>query len=483
LKQLAKEKRKKVRYVQYTKHRPPLKNMPIDTQAEKKLGREQEEKRRYFVLQCFSCKQNYEIDDYGKFYYCRKCGDLLEVKLVDGNFFQEHGRRSRRDLRPFDNSGVWKYLDVIPIWEEKNIVSLQEGGTLLLDCRALAQVLGLKSLFVKFEGQNPTGSFKDRGMTVGVSKAREVGYKHVICASTGNTSASLAAYSARANLACTVLIPKGKIALGKMAQAIAYGAEIVQVEGNFDDCLKMAREISEASQKILLLNSLNPFRIEGQKTTAFEIVEQLGFVPDDVILPVGNGGNISSLWKGFNEIVEFPSKIIEVNVQKKDNDENKKPRMSGIQAEGAAPIATAFHLNKKIIEHVKDPQTDASAINIGSPVSWSKALRAIYDSGGVGDSVRDGEIFKAQRLLASKEGLFVEPASAAPIAYLAKISKKESSFARERYEEMKDSTIVCIATGNGLKDPDAIIRNNELNTSEIKVVSADPKSLEKVLLL
>ena len=401
------------------------------------------------------------MDDYGKFYYCKKCGDLLEVKL-DGKSFP-------RDLH--STRGVWKYFGLIPVWSKENIVSLDEGGTILLECKHLARIFGLGSLFVKFEGQNPTGSFKDRGMTVGVSKAKEVGFKRVICASTGNTSASLAAYSARANLECTVLIPKGKIALGKIAQAIAYGAEIIQVEGNFDDCLKMAREISEQSHEILLLNSLNPFRIEGQKTAAFEISEQLGFVPDDVVLPVGNGGNISSLWKGFNEIP-----LID------DSKANKLPRMSGIQAEGAAPIARAFHLGKKTIEQVRDPHTEASAINIGSPVSSSKALGAIYDSGGDADYVSDKEIFAAQRLLASKEGLFVEPASAAPIAYLAKISKKDSR--NDRYEQMKEGTVVCIATGNGLKDPDAIMKWNDLAVSgKMKVVSADAKSLEKILLV
>ena len=197
--------------------------------------------------------------------------------------------------------GVWKYIDLIPVWDEKHIVSLSEGWTNLVECRNLAEILGMKSLYVKFEGLNPTGSFKDRGMTVGVSKAVEQGYKSTMCASTGNTSASLAAYSSRVGIRCIVLIPKGKIALGKIAQAIAYGAEIYQVEGNFDDALKVAGEICEKDNRILLLNSLNPFRIEGQKTVAFEMAEQLGRVPDYVVLPVGNGGNISAAWKGFNE--------------------------------------------------------------------------------------------------------------------------------------------------------------------------------------
>jgi threonine synthase len=437
-----------------------------DESAEKK-------KKQRFILRCFSCRTNYEIDDYGKFYYCKKCGDLLEIKLA-GKGAPTSEPSSKSERQTF-RGGVWKYFGMIPIWRETNIVSLQEGGTILLDCRSLARALGLKSLFVKFDGQNPTGSFKDRGMTVGVSKAKEVGFKRVICASTGNTSASLAAYSARANLSCTVLIPKGKIALGKIAQAVAYGAEVVEVEGNFDDCLKLAREISEQGHEILLLNSLNPFRIEGQKTAAYEITEQLGFVPDNVILPVGNGGNISSLWKGFNEIEEFAF------IKRVEREEQRKlPKMTGIQAEGAAPIARAFKSGKKSVDQVVDPHTEASAINIGSPVSWRKALFAVYDSGGVADFVSDEEIFKAQKLLASKEGLFVEPASAAPIAYLQKISERDTDFSRDQFELMKDSTIVCIATGNGLKDPNAIMK--DLPTDRLKVVGADVKSLQRILL-
>jgi threonine synthase len=430
-----------------------------------------DQKRRRFVLRCFNCKQTYEIDDYGKFYVCKKCGDLLEIKIIGSEIRNGSPRMGERA----GWRGVWKYFGMIPIWNEANIISLQEGETVLLDCGRLAKALDLKSLYVKFDGLNPTGSFKDRGMTVGVSQAKERGFKHLICASTGNTSASLAAYSARANLLCTVLIPKGKIAIGKIAQAIAYGAEVVQVEGNFDDCLRMAREISEAHQDVLLLNSLNPFRIEGQKTASFEITQQLGFVPDNVILPMGNGGNISSLWKGFNEVAEFAF-IDGVEKEK----QRRLPRMVGIQAEGAAPIARAFLSKRKTIEQVSDPHTEASAINIGSPVSSSKALSAIYDSSGAADFVSDEEIFNAQRLLASKEGLFVEPASAAPIAFLSKISKKESSFAREQFEQMKESTIVCIGTGNGLKDPNALMR--DLRSSSLKVVNDDVKSLEKILL-
>ena len=422
-------------------------------------------KKDHYTLRCFGCKALYNIDDYGKFYRCKKCGALLEVKR--DTFWHREGKRRRY------SHGVWRYFDLIPLWEESNIISLSEGNTNLIECRSLARKFGLKSLFVKFEGLNPTGSFKDRGMTVGVSKAVELGYKSVMCASTGNTSASLAAYSARANLRCIVLVPKGKIAMGKIAQAIAYGAEIFQVEGNFDDSLKMASKICESDSKILLLNSLNPFRIEGQKTVSFEIVEQLGeVVPDFVVLPVGNGGNITAVWKGFQEIFEIG---LESTVGKHIG--SRPPRLIGVQAEGAAPIARAFKEGKRdSIIPVEDPHTEASAINIGSPVSWMKSLAAIYESGGSADAVSDEEIFSAQRLLASVEGVFVEPASAAPIAYLAKVSRSRG----REYEEIKDSSVVCICTGNGLKDPNAVLKG--VSPELMKTLPVDAVSLERVLL-
>ncbi len=421
-------------------------------------------KKENYSLRCFGCKAIYHIDDYGKFYRCTDCGNLLEVRRDSD--FSSNGLKSKRN-------GVWKYIDLIPLWDDKNIVSLSEGNTTLVECRNLAKLFGIKSLYVKFEGLNPTGSFKDRGMTVGVSKAVELDYKSVMCASTGNTSASLAAYSARAGLRCIVLIPKGKIAMGKIAQAIAYGAEIYQVDGNFDDSLKVASEICEKDNKILLLNSLNPFRIEGQKTVSFEIVEALNRqVPDYFILPVGNGGNISAAWKGFTELFEDGLEDIVGSHEGKN-----PPKMIGVQAEGAAPIAKAFKAGiRDYIEPVMNPHTEASAINIGSPVSWMKALAAIYDSGGRADQVSDEEIFAAQRLIASKEGLFVEPASATPIAYLSKLSKIGES---DEYEQIKGSTVVCICTGNGLKDPNALMRG--VTPDQLQTISADAKSLERVL--
>ncbi|MDG6924085.1 MAG: threonine synthase, partial [Nitrososphaerota archaeon] len=255
------------------------------------------------------------------------------------------------------------------------------------------------------------------------------------------------------------------------AQTIAYGAEIFQVDGNFDDCLRVASDICERDDKILLLNSLNPFRIEGQKTVSFEIVEQLGGeIPDYVVLPVGNGGNISAAWKGFDEI--FEDELVPVVGSHVGT---KPPKMIAVQAEGAAPIARAFKSGRKdSIDPISNPHTDASAINIGSPVSWMKALGAIYDSGGLADFVSDEEIFEAQKLLASKEGLFVEPASATPIAYLAKLAKFRRS--SDEYEQMKDAKIVCICTGNGLKDPNALLKG--INPDQIQTISASAKTLE-----
>lgn len=422
-------------------------------------------KKDKYVLRCFGCKETYDIDGYGKFYKCSKCGNLLEVRRVSNGVNLKNAAKHR---------GVWKYLDLIPLWDERNIVSLSEGDTNLVECKNLEKLFGIRSLHVKFEGLNPTGSFKDRGMTVGVSKAVELGYKSAMCASTGNTSASLAAYSARAGIKCIVLVPKGKIAMGKIAQAIAYGAEIFQVDGNFDDSLRVASEICEHDEKILLLNSLNPFRIEGQKTVSFEIVEQLGgSIPDYVILPVGNGGNISAAWKGFEEIFEDGLQSIVGN-----HVGSVPPKMIAVQAEGAAPIARAFKEGKKdSIDPISNPYTEASAINIGSPVSWMKALGAIYDSGGRADYVTDDEIFEAQKLLASKEGLFVEPASATPIAYLAKLAKLGVS--SNEYDQMKNATVVCICTGNGLKDPNALLKG--ITPDQLQTISANAKSLEKVL--
>lgn len=339
--------------------------------------------------------------------------------------------------------------------KDAHVVSLGEGGTRLHLCRRLGERFGVRNLWVKMEGDNPTCSFKDRGMTVGVSKALEHGVKAVACASTGNTSASMAAYAAKAGLKSIVLVPSGKVARGKLAQAVVHGAEIFQVEGNFDDALRLVVDLSEKTREIYLLNSINPYRIEGQKTLAFEVRDQLGGIPDLMVLPVGNAGNISALWKGFREL-----RILGL--------EDEVPRLVGIQAEGASPIAEAFKKGLEKIRPWRRPETIATAIRIGEPVSWMKALKAVRDSRGLMETVSDEEILEAQRVLARSEGLFVEPASAASIAGLRKLLEEELI--------QRDMKIVCVATGHGLKDPEAALRN-----AEFRRLRGDPMGILSLL--
>jgi len=353
--------------------------------------------------QCINCGSKYVIDEI--VYFCKKCGDLLEVKYDSGEL-DRAVKKSEWRIAPL---AVWRYREFMPIKDSSKIVSLNEGGTGLHLCQRLGKHLGIKQLYVKNEGENPTGSFKDRGMTVGVTKAVELGVKSVICASTGNTSASLAAYAAKAGLQCSVLIPSGKIAYGKLAQAMIYGAKVIQVRGNFDQALDVVLKLSEKHRSIYLLNSINPFRIEGQKSLAYEICDQLNQEsPDRVVVPVGNAGNISAIWKGFTEFHELG--VVKV-----------LPKMTGIQAVGAAPIAQAIKNGSDTIVPVGKPETLATAIRIGAPVSWKKALIAIRESSGTAETVTDTEILAAQKLLARVEGLFVEPASASSIAGLKKL--------------------------------------------------------------
>jgi len=329
----------------------------------------------------------------------------------------------------------------MPITDPSKIVSLNEGGTGLHLCQRLAKHLGIRQLYVKNEGENPTGSFKDRGMTVGVTKAVELGVKSVICASTGNTSASLAAYAAKAGLQCAVLIPSGKIAYGKLSQAMIYGAKVIQVRGNFDQALDVVLKLSEKHRSIYLLNSINPFRIEGQKSLGFEICDQLNQeAPDRIVVPVGNAGNISAIWKGFTEFHELG--VVKT-----------LPKMTGIQAAGSAPIAQAIKNGMDTIVPVSAPETVATAIRIGAPVSWKKAMNAIRESHGTAETVTDAEILDAQKTLARVEGLFVEPASASSIAGLKKLV--------ENGEIDKDQCVVCVTTGHGLKDPDTAVKMSE----------------------
>ena len=328
---------------------------------------------------------------------------------------------------------IKKYKEYLPITDKTPIISLNEGSTPLIRARYIEGLIGKGvEVYLKYEGLNPTGSFKDRGMTVAVSKAMEEGRKAVICASTGNTSASAAAYAGRAKIKCVVLIPEGSIALGKLAQALIHGAQVLAVKGNFDECLDLVKEITK-KHPITLVNSLNPNRIEGQKTGAFEISDVLGDAPDYHAIPVGNAGNITAYWKGYKEYKE-KGKI------------SKLPKMIGFQAEGASPIVKG-HI-------VKNPKTIATAIKIGNPASWKKAERARDESGGLIESVTDAEILNAYKLLASKEGVFVEPASAASVAGVLKKAK-------EGYFGSREPRIVCVLTGHGLKDPDRAIATIE----------------------
>lgn len=379
---------------------------------------------------CISCGEKYDLNEI--VYTCHACGDILEIKY-DFDLLKEKIKQSGRN----SPLSVWRYRDFLPIHNLSKIISLNEGGTGLYLCRRLGEVLGIKNLYVKNEGENPTGSFKDRGMTVGVSKAVELGVKTVVCASTGNTAASLAAYAAKAGLSCIILLPSSSVAYGKLAQAMIYGAKVMQVKGNFDQALKMVIQISEKYKGIYLLNSINPFRLEGQKTIAYETCDQLnGGVPDRVVVPVGNAGNISAIWKGFTEfyVVGFIERL---------------PKMIGIQAEGASPIAKAVKEGRNFIVPVEKPETVASAIRIGAPINWKKALSAINNSGGTAETVTDNEILEAQKMLARYEGIFVEPASASSIAGLKKLID---------YGEIdRDELIVCILTGHGLKDPDIVV--------------------------
>ncbi|SHP09543.1 Probable threonine synthase (ThrC) [Mycobacteroides abscessus subsp. abscessus] len=316
------------------------------------------------------------------------------------------------------------YRDRLPIGENWQPVTLREGGTPLLPAARLSELTGC-TVHLKVEGLNPTGSFKDRGMTMAVTDALARGQRAVLCASTGNTSASAAAYAAKAGITCAVLIPQGKIAMGKLAQAVIHGARIIQVDGNFDDCLELARKTTADYPTIALVNSVNPVRIEGQKTAAFEIMDALGTAPDIHALPVGNAGNITAYWRGYNEY-------------HRDGLSDRLPKMLGAQAAGAAPLVNGAP--------VANPETIATAIRIGSPASWSGAVAAQQESGGKFLAVTDEEILNAYRLVASSEGVFVEPASAASIAGLLK-SVGDGWVA-------KGSTVVCTVTGNGLKDPD-----------------------------
>ena len=340
------------------------------------------------------------------------------------------------------------YRRFMPVSATTEIVTLLEGRTPLIPIPNFTKAFGIAAeSYVKYEGLNPTGSFKDRGMTVALTKAKEEGARAVMCASTGNTSASAAAYAARAGMKAVVLIPEGNIALGKLSQAIVHGAQVVAIRGNFDDALNLVRSLT-AKYPITLVNSINPYRIEGQKTAAFEIVDQLGEAPDYLFIPVGNAGNITAYWKGFKEYREHGHC-------------RTLPKMMGYQASGAAPIVHG--------RPIPNPDTVATAIRIGNPASWQGAVAARDESGGVIDAVTDEEILAAYQALAATEGIFCEPASAASLAGLIKASREG--------RVAKDSRVVCVLTGHGLKDPDRAIAVGQ----EVQVVEATIEGVERIL--
>ncbi len=345
---------------------------------------------------------------------------------------------------------IEKYSEFLPVSSGTPVISLGEGFTPLVAATALPAKLGFPGLhlYFKLEGLNPTGSFKDRGMTLAISKAKEAGARAVICASTGNTSASAAAFSAKAGLTCYVLLPAGHVALGKLAQALLYGARVIAVDGNFDCALDLVRSLAE-DLNLTVVNSINPFRLEGQKTAAFEIVEQLGKAPDYLFIPVGNAGNISAYWRGFKLFADLGKA-------------GNTPAMCGFEAEGAAAIVAGRPLSH--------PETVATAIRIGNPASWQEAVRAADESGGSIDSVTDEEILSAYAQIARSEGIFCEPASAASLAGLIKHLKAG---------KLKgDATVVCVLTGNGLKDPNSALSVCQV---QLETVEARPDKLREAM--
>ena len=324
-----------------------------------------------------------------------------------------------------------KYKDFLPVTPQTPMFSIGEGDTPLVRSPLLEKETGCGELYFKLEGCQPTGSFKDRGMVVAIAKAVEAGSQAVMCASTGNTSASAAAFAAYCGLTAIIVVPKGNIALGKLAQAIIYGAKIIAVDGNFDQALQIVRGLTD-KHPVTLVNSVNPYRIEGQKTASFEVIDALGRAPDYLFIPVGNAGNITAYWKGFVEYHQADKAM-------------SRPKMMGFQAEGAAPIVRGHAVER--------PETVATAIRIGNPASWQKALAARDESGGIIDMVSDTEILAAQRLLAAKGGIFGEPASAASLAGLIKLARSGMDFS--------EKTVVCVVTGTGLKDTEAALKGAE----------------------
>jgi len=397
-----------------------------------------------FVQRCIKgeCRSVFGIDD--AVYVCARCGDLLEIERSDDSAFKAEAlraiwreRRMSHDIR--DRSGVWRFREFLPFDDGVEVVSLGEGNTQIYEAPRCAEYCGIDALRLKHQGNNPTGSFKDTGMTVALTQARKLGMRRVVCASTGNTAASLAAYAARAMMECMIMAPAGQVSAAKLAQALDYGAKVQEIEGNFDACMRAIRELVEDGSAYLV-NSINPFRIEGQKTVAFELAEQLEWQsPDHLVVPGGNLGNSSAFGKGFRELVA--AGLL-----------NRQPQITVVQAEGASPFARLYRESASQIVDEEHPQTLASAIKIGAPVSWKKAWSAVRDTGGRVITVSEQEIADAKAMI-GRDGIGCEPASATTVAGIRKLVKEKVI--------KKDESVVAVLTGHLLKDTDYVIKYHE----------------------
>jgi threonine synthase len=393
-----------------------------------------------YFQKCIAADCGAEFDLDARLYVCSRCGGLLDIDCraeIDSASLRDVWRQRRASLDPRDRSGVWRFREFLPFTDDTAIVSLGEGNTPLYDAPRSADYCRRSQLKLKHQGCNPTGSFKDTGMTAAVTQARKLGARLVVCASTGNTAASLAAYAARADLLCAIVVPGGQVSHAKLAQALDYGAKVLEVEGNFDTCMNFIRELAE-DESVYLVNSINPFRIEGQKTVAFELAEQLEWrVPDHLVVPGGNLGNSSAFGKGFRELLK--TGLID-----------RQPKITVIQAEGAAPFASFYSDDRhETFVNEQHPQTLASAIKIGAPVSWQKAWRAVRETGGSVITVTEQEIADAKAVI-GRDGIGCEPASATTVAGIRKLVAQN--------EIKEHETVVAVLTGHVLKDTDYAIK-------------------------
>lgn len=396
---------------------------------------------KLFLQRCITpdCRAEYKLDE--RLYVCSRCGGLLDIEGaedigIDAASLRELWRERRASVDERDRSGVWRFREFLPFDEDTKLVSLGEGNTPLYDAPRSADYCRLPQLKLKHQGCNPTGSFKDTGMTAAVTQARKLGARLVVCASTGNTAASLAAYAARAGIDCAIIVPSGQVSNAKLAQALDYGAKVQEIEGNFDSCMNKIRELSE-DESIYLVNSINPFRIEGQKTVAFELAEQLEWrVPDHLVMPGGNLGNSSAFGKGFRELLK--SGLID-----------RQPKITVVQAEGAAPFARFYSHHEHGFVNEEHPQTLASAIKIGAPVSWQKAWRVVSETGGSVITVSEQEIADAKAII-GRDGIGCEPASATTVAGIRKLVSDGTI--------KENESVVAVLTGHLLKDTDYVMK-------------------------